>query len=33
MECREIGWENVYQIDVAQDRDQGQTLVNMMINV
>jgi hypothetical protein len=30
---REIGWEGVDWIHLAQDRDQWQALVNMVINL
>jgi hypothetical protein len=30
---REIGWESMDWIDLAQDRDQWRALVNMVINL
>jgi hypothetical protein len=30
---REIGWDGMDWIDVAQDRDQWKALVNMMMNL
>jgi hypothetical protein len=30
---REIGWDGVYWIDMAQDRDQWRALVEMAINL
>jgi hypothetical protein len=33
MDLREIGWCNVDWIDLAQDRDQWRTLVNMAMNL
>jgi hypothetical protein len=33
MDLREIGWEGVDWIHVAQDRDQWQALVNMVMNL
>jgi hypothetical protein len=30
---REIGWDGVYWIDVAQDRDQWRALVNTVMNL
>jgi hypothetical protein len=32
MDLREIGWEGVDWIHLAQDRDQWQALVNMIMN-
>jgi hypothetical protein len=32
MDVREIGWDGVEWIDLAQDRDQWRALVNMVIN-
>jgi hypothetical protein len=33
MDLREIGWDSVAWIDVAQDRDQWRALVNMVLNL
>jgi hypothetical protein len=33
MDLREIGWDGMDWIDVAQDRDQWRVLVNMVINL
>jgi hypothetical protein len=33
MDLREIGWESVEWIQLAQDRDQCQALVNMVMNL
>jgi hypothetical protein len=33
MELREIGWDGMNWIDVAQDRDQQRALVNMVMNL
>jgi hypothetical protein len=33
MDLREIGWDDVGWIDVAQDRDQCRGLVNMVLNL
>jgi hypothetical protein len=33
MDLREIGWDCIDWIDVAQDRDQWRALVNMLINL
>jgi hypothetical protein len=33
MDLREIGWGDVYCIDLAQDRDQWRALVNMIMNL
>jgi hypothetical protein len=33
MDLREIGWEGVNWIDLAQDRDQWWTLVNTVMNL
>jgi hypothetical protein len=33
MDLREIGWDGVDWIDMAQDRDQWRTLVNTVLNV
>jgi dissimilatory sulfite reductase (desulfoviridin) alpha/beta subunit len=30
---REIGWDGIYWIDMAQDRDQWRTLVNTVMNL
>jgi hypothetical protein len=32
MDLREIGWDGVNWIDMAQDRDQWRALVNMVLN-
>jgi hypothetical protein len=33
MDLREIGWDSMDRIDLAQDGDQCMALVNMVINV
>jgi hypothetical protein len=33
MDIREIGWDGVDSIDMAQDRDQWITLVNTVLNL
>jgi hypothetical protein len=33
MDFREIWWDNMNWIDVAQDKDQWRALVNMVINL
>jgi hypothetical protein len=33
MDLREIGWESVEWMDIAQERDQWRTLVNMVLNL
>jgi hypothetical protein len=33
MDLREIGWDSVEWIQLAQDRDQWQGLVNMVVNL
>jgi hypothetical protein len=33
MDLREIGWEGVNWIDLAQDRDQWRALVNTVMNI
>jgi hypothetical protein len=33
MDLREIGWDGVDWIDLAQDRDQWRALVNMLMNL
>jgi hypothetical protein len=33
MDLREIGWEEVDWIDMAQDRDQRRVLVNTVLNL
>jgi hypothetical protein len=33
MDLREIGWDGVDWIDMAQDRDQWKTLVNTVLNL
>jgi hypothetical protein len=33
MDLREIGWGGMDWIDLAQDRDQWRTLVNMVMNL
>jgi hypothetical protein len=33
MDLREIGWDGVYWIDMAQDRDQWRALVNTVLNL
>jgi hypothetical protein len=33
MDLREIGWDGIDWIDLAQDRDQWRTLVNMAMNL
>jgi hypothetical protein len=32
MDLREIGWDDMDWIDLAQDRDQWRALVNMVMN-
>jgi hypothetical protein len=32
MDLREIGWGGIDWIDLAQDKDQWRTLVNMVLN-
>jgi hypothetical protein len=32
MDLREIGWDGVDWMDMAQDRDQWRALVNMVLN-
>jgi hypothetical protein len=32
MDLREIGWDGMDWIDLAQDRDQWRALVNMVMN-
>jgi hypothetical protein len=32
MDLREIGWDGIDWIDLAQDRDQWRALVNMVMN-
>jgi hypothetical protein len=32
MDLREIGWDGVYWMDMAQDRDQWRALVNTVLN-
>jgi hypothetical protein len=32
MDLREIGWDDIYWIDLAQDRDQCRVLVNTLKN-
>jgi hypothetical protein len=33
MDLREIGWEDMDSIDLAQDRDQWRALVNTVMNL
>jgi hypothetical protein len=33
MDLREIGWDGVDSIDIAQDRDQWRVLVNTVLNL
>jgi hypothetical protein len=33
MDLKEIGWDGVIWIDMAQDRDQWRTLVNTVLNL
>jgi hypothetical protein len=33
MDLREIGWDDVDWIDLAQDRDQWMALVNIVMNL
>jgi hypothetical protein len=33
MDLREIGWDDVDWIDMAQDRDRQRALVNMVLNL
>jgi hypothetical protein len=33
MDHREIGWGGMYEIDLAQDRDQWKDLVNTVMNL
>jgi hypothetical protein len=33
MDLREIGWDDVVWIDLAQDRDNWRALVNMVMNL
>jgi hypothetical protein len=33
MDLREIGWDGVDSIDMAQDRDQRKALVNTVLNL
>jgi hypothetical protein len=33
MDLREIGWDGVDWIDMAQDRDQRRALVNTVLNI
>jgi hypothetical protein len=33
MDLREVGWNGMDWIDLAQDRDQWRTLVNMVLNL
>jgi hypothetical protein len=33
MDLREIGWDGVYWIDLAQDRDQWRDVVNTVMNL
>jgi hypothetical protein len=33
MDLREIGWDGLDWIDLAQDRDQWRALVNMVMNL
>jgi hypothetical protein len=33
MDLREIGWDGVDWVDLAQDRDHGRALVNTVMNL
>jgi hypothetical protein len=33
MDLREIGWDGVHWIDIAQDRDQWRALVNTVLKL
>jgi hypothetical protein len=33
MDLTEIGWDGMYSIDLAQDRNQGRVLVNTVMNL
>jgi hypothetical protein len=33
MDLREIGWDSIDWVDVAQDRDQWRALVNMVMKL
>jgi hypothetical protein len=33
MDLRETGWDGMYRIDLAQDRDQWRALVNTVMNL
>jgi hypothetical protein len=33
IDLREVGWDGVYWIDLAQDRDQRRALVNTVMNL
>ena len=33
MDLREVGWEGIHSIDLAQDRDRWWALVNAMMNL
>jgi hypothetical protein len=33
MDLREIGWDGMDWVDLAQDRDQWRALVNMILNL
>jgi hypothetical protein len=33
IDLREIGWDGMDRIDLAQDRDQWRTLANMVVNL
>jgi hypothetical protein len=33
MDLRDIGWDDMDWIDLAQDRDQGRALVNTIMNL
>jgi hypothetical protein len=33
MDLREIGWDGIDRIDLAQDRDKWRALVNMVMNL